>query len=137
MGLYLAVFDGTEEVEGVEVGSYEDFNTFRNAITRNLEGGVVGSRFPTLMLHPDSDGEWTPAEAAQLEEELEAIGRELCKIPPLEAQPEWRKQTAKLLGLRPGNLYESFFDVDGEPLVERLIGLAKISRERRLPILFQ
>ena len=42
MGLYLCVFassDLDEEVDGVEVGSYDDFHTLRTAIAEQLEGG--------------------------------------------------------------------------------------------------
>jgi hypothetical protein len=36
-----------------------------------------------------------------------------------------------------GNLLETFFDVDGEPLLDRLIGLCRVASSRNLPILFQ
>jgi hypothetical protein len=137
MGLYLCVFDAAEEVEGVEVGPYEDFNTFREAVNAHLEGGAFGSRFPTLMLHADSDGSWSPEEASRLESELETIADEFKKLPPLENHPEWRRMVARQLGLKPRNLYESFFDVDGEPLIDRLVGLCRTAQERQLPILFQ
>jgi hypothetical protein len=131
------VFDGQEEVEGVEVGSYDDFNNFREAITGHLEEGAYASRFPTLMNHPDSDGSWTPEDAGLLEAELRAIASELKKLQPLEKQPEWRQDVARQLGLKPQNLYESFFDVDGELLIDRMIGLCRVAQERALPILFQ
>lgn len=137
MGLYLCVFDGEEEIEGVEVGSYDDFNSFREAVTGNLERGVYASRFPTLLNHPDSDGTWTPEEARALEAELKTISDEFKKLRPLDNQPEWRRDVEKQIGLRPQNLYESFFDVDGEPLIDRIITLSRIAQERGLPILFQ
>jgi len=34
-------------------------------------------------------------------------------------------------------LYDCFFDIDGEPLLERLINLTRLSQRRSLPILFQ
>jgi len=137
MGLYLAVFDDQEELDGVEVGKYEDFYVFRHAVTEDLENGSSGSRFPVLILHSDCDGEWSPSEAAALEKELEAIGEAFKRLPPIPYNSEWKKDVSKLLGLQPRNLYECFFDVDGEPLIERLIGLARLSIERQLPILFQ
>jgi hypothetical protein len=73
MGLYLALFDGGDELDGVEVGSYSDFGAFRDAVVAHLEEGVTGSRCPTLIMHSDSDGQWTPAEAADLERELQTI----------------------------------------------------------------
>jgi hypothetical protein len=55
MGLYLCVFaddaDG-EELEGVEVGGYDDFGLLRQAVADRLEPAGWGSRFPVLMSHP-------------------------------------------------------------------------------------
>ena len=70
MGLYLTIFAGDEELDGVEVGAYADFSAFRDAVVSNLEAGNAGDRFPTLILHSDCDGEWSPDEAAKLEIEL-------------------------------------------------------------------
>src|SRR5206468_1590548 len=60
MSLYLCIFRGDEEIEGVEVGSYADFGRFRDTVAEKLEDGRQGSRFPLLQLHPDSEGEWDP-----------------------------------------------------------------------------
>jgi len=46
MGLYLCVFDGDNELDGVEVGAYTDFHTFRSAVAAHVEAGVEGSRCP-------------------------------------------------------------------------------------------
>ncbi len=49
MGLYLCVFadEATdEELEGVEVGGYDDFNLLRHAVADRLEPAGWGSRFP-------------------------------------------------------------------------------------------
>lgn len=138
MGLYLAVFDGDEEIEGVEVGSYSDFGCFRETVTAALEAGRPGSRFPTLVVHSDCDGAWSSDDAARLREELVEIADGLRRLPP--RMPEagsWQSDIAKSLGLAPTNLYESFFDVDGELLVERLSELAQIADARRKEILFQ
>jgi len=137
MGLYLCIFDGDEEVDGVEVGPYGDFNTLRECIVRELEGGNAGSKFPTLILHPDSDGQWSPSEARELESELVSIGDEFLRRPPIPISSDWQKETVKTFGLRINTLYDCFFDIDGEPLLERLINLAKLSQRRNLPILFQ
>lgn len=137
MGLYLCIFDGDEEVDGVEMGSYADFNAFRDSIVRELEGGKAGSKFPILILHADSDGEWSPSEAGILEKELIAIGDEFRSRPAIPIGSDWQKQVAKSFGLRINNLHDCFFDVDGEPLLDRLINLVKLSQYRNLPILFQ
>ncbi|GAA4222136.1 hypothetical protein GCM10022253_29910 [Sphingomonas endophytica] len=137
MGLYLAIFDGDEEIDGVEVGSYADFATFRSAVSTHVEGGVAGSRCPTLMNHSDCDGLWSPEESALLQSELVLIAKRFMELPPEPLGDGWKTGVAKMFGIRPASLYESFFDIDGEPLLDRLMGLARISVERKLPILFQ
>lgn len=136
MGLYLTVFDHDCELDGVEVGSYSDFGSFRNAVVSALEDGSAGSRFPTLIMHSDCDGQWHPDELKALEVELEQIAREFSKLPAIQLDG-WKAEVAKTFGIKPANLCDCFFDVDGEPLLARLIGLARLSRQRRLPILFQ
>jgi hypothetical protein len=137
MGLYLCIFDGDEEVEGVEVGPYADFGKFRDCVVRELEGGNAGSKFPTLILHSDCDGEWSPTEAGKLETELVEISNEFRRRPSIPITSDWQKQVVKSFGSQINNLYDCFFDVDGEPLLERLVSLAELSQERNLPILFQ
>ena len=136
MGLYLAIFDDGEEIDGIEVGSYDDFAFFRDAVVSNVEDGAAGARCPTLILHSDSDGEWTPEQAVALESELNTIAQEFANLPPVSLDG-WKVEVAKMFGIKPTNLDDSFFDVDGEPLLERLIGLARLSQQRNLPILFQ
>jgi hypothetical protein len=137
VGLYLAIFDEEIELEGVEIGTYADFGVFRDAVVNHLENRAAGSRFPTLILHSDCDGLWTPGEAMKLEKELETISARFKELPPIPLEAEWKKQTAKLFSIRIGTLYDCFFDVDGEPLLERLIGLSRLSQAKGLPILFQ
>jgi hypothetical protein len=124
MGLYLTIFDDENELEGVEVGAYADFGIFRDAVVEALEEGRAGSRCPTLILHSDCDGQWTPSEAAKLEQELESISAKFKQLPPIAIKGSWQKQVIKTFGLQVTNLHDCFFDVDGEPLLERLIGLA-------------
>lgn len=101
----------------------------------NLENGMPGSRFPTLILHKDCDGRWTPDEAASLERELEIISGCFQELPPISLSEAWKKEVARSLGIRMASLYDCFFDVDGEPLLERMIGLAKLSQTKDLPII--
>ncbi len=137
MGLYLCVFEEDEELEGVEIGSYADFNFFRDAVTATLEQGKAGSVCPTLNNHHDCDGSWSPEESAGLLAELKLAEEALMRHPPVEFNSPWKKQVAKSFGISPKNLAECFFDVDGEPLLARLRQLAQISTERNIPILFQ
>jgi hypothetical protein len=137
MGLYLCVFDGEEELDGVEVGHYKDFATLRDTIRDQLEGGTYGARFPVFMTHSDCDGEWSPAEAAIVQDELAIISKELTRLPPIPIDEGWKQSVVRMLGLAPKNLCECFFDVDGEPLLDRIMGLCKRSVQRGLPILFQ
>jgi hypothetical protein len=140
MGLYLCVFggaDGDDELDGVDVGAYADFGRFRDVVAQHLEPDGRGSRFPVLMGHPDSDGEWTPQESAVLAAELAAIGQELGQLPPTGFPDGWQAETAAHFGVEPRTLRECFIDVDGEPLLDRLADLANLSARERQPISFQ
>lgn len=137
MGLYLCVFDGEDEINGVEVGRYADFGALRSYVTRELEEGRLGSKYPTLIMHSDSDGEWSPSESEKLVAELAEIASALKHRPPIPFTSEWQQFVAKSAGLTPKNAFESFIDVDGMFLLERMEALARLSVERNLPILFQ
>ena len=141
MGLYLCVFRSDEvddEVDGVEVGSYDDFHDFRLAVAQGLENGQWGSRFPVLMLHHDSDGEWTPGEAVALAGELQVIETEFAALPARGfVAGSWQAKVAGSLGLAPKTLRESFIDVDGELLVERIRELAVTAAKLGVPISLQ
>jgi len=137
MGLYLCIFEGDEEVDGVEVGPYADFDKLRDYVVRELEGGNAGSKFPTLILHSDCDGEWSPIEAGKLVKELSEISDEFRRRPPISISSDWQKHVIKRFGLQINSLYDCFFDVDGESLLERVINLANLSQRRNLSILFQ
>jgi hypothetical protein len=140
MGLYLCVFDrdgDDEELEGVDVGSYQDFGRLRSTVAQSLEPDGWGTRFPVLMSHPDSDGQWSPQEAVALEGELHTIAAELSRLPPQPVPPGWQAEVAGEFGLEPASLRDCFFDVDGEPLLDRLVELARTAVEAGAPILFQ
>ena len=137
MGLYLCVFDGEEEINGVEVGAYADYGALVHYIVRELELGKAGARFPTFILHSDCEGEWSVADCQKLQVELNEIAGALKTRPPIAFSSDWQKAVAKSIGLKPMNAFESFIDVDGEALIERLQNLAKDALARRLPILFQ
>ena len=137
MGLYLCVFKDEEELEGVEVGSYADYGYFIETVTDLLEDGIAGSKFPVLILHSDSDGSWSIEECRSLEKELETISKSFKFLLPREFNSEWQRQLSKSLGLTPQNLCESFIDVDGEPLIERMIHLCRVALKANEPILFQ
>jgi hypothetical protein len=137
MGQYLCVFDDDKELDGIDVGSYADFNLLRSAVTETLEGGVAGSKYATLILHSDCDGEWGADLCADLERELRSIASAFQNMPPVEFQADWQNSVAKSLGLRPRSFYDSFIDVDGEPLLGRLLTLCQTAREHNQAILFQ
>jgi len=137
MGLYLCVFHIDEELDGVEVGPYADFNALRDYVIFELEAGIAGSKFPTFIIHSDSDGEWSVADSAKLEVELMEIILAMKKKPPMPLVSDWQKAVAKSIGLIPRSAFESFLDVDGEFVLERMHSLTAVSLERQLPILFQ
>src|SRR5688572_27389262 len=134
MGLYLCVFDGDKEVEGVEIGSYSDFSAFRDAVVATVEQGRAGSVCPVLTQHSDCDGEWTPADASILLGELNLIENVMSQHSAIPFNSGWKDEVAKTFGIRPKNLLDCFFDVDGEPLVARLRDLAHASIETPSPI---
>jgi hypothetical protein len=138
MGLYLCVFDeGGDEVEGVEVGSYADFNVFRDAVTATVEKGQTATLCPVLINHSDCDGAWTSEEAKALISELGQAERVMQDYPSVEFNSLWKKDVARAFGIHPATLADSFFDIDGEPLISRLKQLAQKSVEVGQPILFQ
>lgn len=137
MGLYLCIFEDEEDIAGVDVGAYSDFARFRNEIAKSLESDQIGSKFPTLMLHSDCDGEWSVDECKLLLVELESIANKLKALPSIQFPENWQRSAADQTGLVPSSLYECFIDVDGENLIERLIALSRTSIERNLPISFQ
>lgn len=136
MSLYLCVFRDDEEIQGVEVGSYDDFSRFRDGVAQKLENGKRASRFPVLQLHPDSEGEWGIVDCRRLEQELAVIQSESSKLPPVPLAPD-QQGVAREVGIVPRNLAESFIDVDGESLLSRLSELCRSAIEHNQPILFQ
>jgi len=138
MGLYLCIFDeDEEEIDGVEIGFYADFSFFREMVVAQIEGDDVGSVCPVLNIHSDCDGIWNPEESEGLLLELEVIEKHFLLLPAVEFNSPWKAEVAKSFGIKPRSLYECFFDIDGEPLIERLKGLAAKSVAKKLPILFQ
>jgi hypothetical protein len=142
MGLYLCVFaapasESDDELEGVEVGSYADFGAFRDAVADRLEPDGWGSRFPLLMGHEDSDGEWTAGQVGDLAAELRVIRAEFEALPPGDFGAPWQAKLAESLGWQPASLAGCFLDVDGEPLLDRLIELTDVAARVSRPISFQ
>lgn len=140
MGLYLCVFApnlSDEELDGVEVGSYGDFGRLRETIAKHLEPDGWGTRFPVLMSHVDNDGQWSPDEAAILLKELTTIDAEFGKLPPEPIPDGWQAEVAEEFELEPESLRDCYFDVNGDPLLDRLMDLCRVSIEEKAPILFQ
>lgn len=138
MGLYLAVFDDNdEELDGVEVGSYLDYDLFIQSVVKYLENDIQGSVCPILTLHHDSDGEWNSVDAAKLLAELQKIKEIFKQMAPIKHNAVWVADVMSEVELKPSNAYESFIDVDGDFLIDRLIGLAELSIKTGFPILFQ
>ncbi len=138
MGLYLCVFDDEEnELDGLEMGTYSDYNYFLDVVTELVEQGEKGSVCPTLTLHHDSDGVWEPGECKLLKSELNVIETQFKKAPPQAFVTEWRADIAKEIGLNPKNLYENFIDVNGDFVVDRLKELCDLAIDKNYPICFQ
>jgi hypothetical protein len=137
MSLYLCLFENAREMDGVEVGPYADFNALRGYVAGQLEGGAPGSRFPVFMLHSDCDGEWSVDACVLLRSELDAITAETRARAAVAYPSEWQRSVADSLGLRAASAFESFLDVEGQPVLERIRTLVETALAARLPILFQ
>lgn len=137
MGLYLCIFDQDDEVDGVEIGSYSDFNGLREFINKEIEKGAFGAKFPTFLIHSDSDGEWTVLDCKKLRVELSEIILKMKELKPVPFITDLQKSVASSIGLLPENAYESFIDVDGEFVLGRIYNLVELALQRQLPILFQ
>lgn len=140
MGLYLCVFAdeaSDDDLDGVEIGGYDDFHTFRQLVAAHVEDDEWGSRCPALMNHADSDGAWTVQDCVALRAELDLIDAVLRTLPPLAyAAGTWQASVARDIGLTPSDAAQSLIDVDGEPLIERLKDLADLAVSRNRPITF-
>ncbi len=136
MGLYLCVFREDEELLGVDVGSYDDFERFRDAA--RARDRRLFRRYGALRVNMSPTTHWSPREAARLAGELVHLREALRQAP---AQPfpsgSWQAARAAELGLAPTSLAECFFDFDGGPLFDRLLELCRVAVEAREPILFQ
>lgn len=99
MGLYLCIFDGDEDVDGVEVGAYAEYNALRDDIVRELEVGRVGSCFPTFVLHSDCNGEWSVTHCQRLQDELAEIAAALNNPRRLRSLPTGKRTWQNPLGL--------------------------------------
>jgi len=95
MSLYLCVFDGDREADGVEVGPYADFNALRMAVAATAPGGAAASTFPTLLGHSDCDGAWSPEDCARLRAELETAETSLRARPPAPFPSPWQAEAAR------------------------------------------
>ena len=110
MSLYLCVFDGENEVAGVDAGGYSDFGDFREAVLQ-LEGGQWGSRFPSLMNQPDDNGHWGVRELPALRAELQTLANE--------------------------SVLDRFRDSEDHALAAALLALCDRAMSIQRPILFQ
>ena len=138
MGLYLCVFEddvSDREIDGVEIGAYDDFHAFRDAVAQ-VESRGWGSQFPVLMLHSDCDGEWSGGELFGLHAELAAIKTAFARHQAPDYGPGWQRELASRSGHHPVCLTDFFIDVDGEPLIERLASLVEVALRHERPITF-
>src|SRR5262245_41872611 len=124
MGLCLHVFaadfdeaEDPEELAECDVGHYSDFGCFRDTIAAHLDA----KRFPILMEHSDSDGEWTLAQIPGLERELKEIGERFRQLPPAEPKGAFEHTAEYRQGA--SSLYDCFHNVSGENLFEALLAL--------------
>jgi hypothetical protein len=102
-----------------------------------MEGGIAGARFPVFILHSDCDGEWSAIACAALERELSEIAEVFSSLPVVPPKSEWQQFVLAQARITPTSLLECFTDVDGQPLLPRLIELSRLAQKSGRPILFQ
>jgi len=137
MGLYLCAFAEEDEIEGIDVGSYSEYGRFVETIVAILENAERGSKYPLITLHSDCDGEWSAKDLDTLQANLVEIREAFRKLPAFAIEERWQKQIAKTHGLKQDNLSDCFFDVDGEPLIDRLLDLIQKAKASEVAVLFQ
>jgi hypothetical protein len=139
LGLTLCVYelgDFGDNIDGFQVGGYGDFGAWREFIAVELENGRWGSRFPTLMMHSDCDGEWSSEACGTLKSELETIRGEMAKLPIRPFSSSWQQQVAEERGLFQHSALDCFINVNGENLVEAIARLADLAMRLGTSIIF-
>jgi len=131
MGVRLVVKQGMAELDAVETATEDDFMYFRDSIHAALDGSEFGRLFPSFM-HKHFAG-WEPAEVAGLVKDFEAIHAAMRKLPPDPPDGNWASKLIRS-GRKPATLAEVYVDKSGAPLLERLIALARLARDKGLGV---
>jgi hypothetical protein len=71
-----------------------------------------------------------------LREELQTIRSQLACIPAPPYPDGWQASVSRQIGHRPAHYGLYFIDVDGEILLDRLMGLAELAIQTDRPITF-
>lgn len=129
------VLSEDEKLTAVSTESIDDFYYFRDSVHNALEEGEFGSKFPIFMCRSEPD-EWKVEELNRLQQELESIAEAFKKLPPDPLDSHWQSRLA-ISKRRATNLYEVFADVEGKPLLGRLIDLCLVARKAQKPILIE
>jgi hypothetical protein len=131
MTIRLYVANDAGELDAVQTATEDDFMFFRDSVHLALEDGKFASRFPVFFKTFYSD--WAREDVRELERELREIHAAFRQLPPNPPDVHWRRRL-RHSGRSPASLAEVFVDVNGSPLIERLIALARIARKARLPM---
>jgi hypothetical protein len=131
MGVRLVVRSEGEELSAVETTTEDDFMYFRDSICMALEDNDFGSRFPVFQRKFFSD--WEESEVAAPEDELCCMHANMRRLPPNPPDNNWASKLA-VSGRKPKTLADVFVDETGAPLLEGLIALARLARDKGLAI---
>jgi hypothetical protein len=131
MVVRLAVMSDGVELSAVETETEDDFMYFRDSVCMALEDNDFGSRFPVFQHKFFSD--WDADEVAALERELSRMHADMRRLPPNPPDGNWASKLA-VSARQPETLAEVFIDKTGAPLLEGLIALARLAREKGLAI---
>jgi hypothetical protein len=129
--MYLCIRgDDGQELAGFEIGSYADFECFREVILRHIPDAL--EHFPLLMQHSECDGEWSTDELEALKDELAEISRRF-RLLPAEHLHDAFEETAHCRE-HAHTLYDCFHNLDEENLFEALDNLCDQAIDMDRPI---
>ncbi|MFG0251629.1 MAG: Imm70 family immunity protein [Phycisphaerales bacterium JB038] len=140
MSLCIALFEDDlvdQEIDGLEWGGCDDFEAFRARVADELLEGDWRRGFPVLLTVVDNSAGWPADHVADLAVELRAIAEAFDALPSELHDPEsWQASVLAQLGREPSSLREFFIDVDGQPVIDRLLELAEQAATLDRPLSF-
>ena len=131
MTLYVGLFRGDAEVAGWVLGHYSDFGYFRDVVREQCQDISL----PLLLGVSDCDALFRPDDLPRLKSELLSVAARFRVLPPMSLSSAFAHNES--LWSAASSLHGCFHNVDGELLIEALIGLCDQGIAEDLPLAFQ